>query len=149
MAPLPNTYNVENTQELIDKLKNTSILPHLKLAPLDSQIYTIIPVMDTRDILSNRLEQNSLDSQPKQELIKWYDTITSQNYFTHNGNSLIQKDSLTLVAPSSGLISELFLQVEHQHLAHLTNKHKIVNYICYVDGILVIFDSNHTTSRQY
>jgi len=41
--------------------------------------------------------------------------------------------------------SELFLQqMEHQHLAHLSNKHKIVNYLCYIDDILVIFYSNHT-----
>ena len=26
-----------------------------------------------------------------------------------------------------------------------TTKHKIVNYHCYVDDVLVIFDSNHTS----
>ena len=98
-----------------------------------------------QDILSTMLEQNSLDSQTKQELIKWYDTITSQSYFTHNRNTLIQNDGLAMGAPSSGLISEIFLQqMEHQHLAHLSNKHKIVNYLCYVDDILMIFNSNHT-----
>jgi hypothetical protein len=48
-------------------------------------------------------------------------------------------------APSSGLISELFLkQIEHIHLAHLSTKHKITEYFRYVDYILLVFDSNHT-----
>ena len=48
-------------------------------------------------------------------------------------------------APSSGLITELFLQhTENTHLARLSQKHKIINYFRYVDDILLIFDSNHT-----
>jgi hypothetical protein len=52
---------------------------------------------------------------------------------------------LAMGAPSSGLISELVLQhMEHLNLAPRSTKHKIINYFCYVDDILVIFDSNHT-----
>jgi len=48
-------------------------------------------------------------------------------------------------APSSGLIAEIFLQhIEHSHLTHLTQKHKIINYCRYVDDILIIFDTNHS-----
>ena len=40
---------------------------------------------------------------------------------------------------SSGITAEIFLQhTENSHLAHLTNKHKIVNYFRYVDDILDI-----------
>jgi len=52
-------------------------------------------------------------------------------------------------APSSGLIAEIFLQhIEHTHLAHLTHKHRIINYCRYVDDILLIFDSNHTSIQM-
>jgi len=52
-------------------------------------------------------------------------------------------------APTSGLISELFLQnLEHLHLAHLSNKHKIINYLHYTEDILLIFDSNHTNIQN-
>ena len=48
-------------------------------------------------------------------------------------------------APSSGLIAEIFLQhIEHLHLAHLTHRHRIINYWRYVDDILLAFDPNHT-----
>ena len=48
-------------------------------------------------------------------------------------------------APTSGLISELFVQnLEQLHLAHLSDKRKIINYNSYVNDILLIFDSKHT-----
>jgi hypothetical protein len=48
-------------------------------------------------------------------------------------------------APSSGIISEIFLQhIEHTHLPHLAQKYRLVNYVRYVDDILLIYDSQHT-----
>jgi hypothetical protein len=48
-------------------------------------------------------------------------------------------------APSSSIISEIFLQhIEHTHLPHLTRKHRLVNYARYVDDIFLIYDSQHT-----
>ena len=41
-------------------------------------------------------------------------------------------------APSSSIIAEILLQhTEHSHLACLTNKHSTVNYLSYVDDILL------------
>jgi hypothetical protein len=58
---------------------------------------------------------------------------------------VIQNDGLAMGAPSSGIIAEIFLQhAENLHLAHLTQKHNIINYFRYVDDILLIFDPNHT-----
>ena len=52
-------------------------------------------------------------------------------------------------APSSGLIAEIFLQhIEHMHLAHLTQKHRIINYCRYVDDILLIYDSTKTSIQM-
>jgi hypothetical protein len=48
-------------------------------------------------------------------------------------------------APSSGIIAEILLtHAENLHLAHLAQKHNILNYFRYVDDILLIFDTNHT-----
>jgi hypothetical protein len=52
-------------------------------------------------------------------------------------------------APSSGIIAEIFLQhMEHTHLRRLAHKHRIINYCRYVDDILLIFDSNHTSIQM-
>jgi len=48
-------------------------------------------------------------------------------------------------APSSGIISESFLQhFEHTHLPKLAHKHKLINYFRYVDDILLIYDDLQT-----
>ena len=69
-APLPNTYNLENTTDLITKLKNTPILPQFTLASLDiTNLYTNIPVTETREITAKALEENIPNPQTRDELI--------------------------------------------------------------------------------
>jgi hypothetical protein len=54
-----------------------------------------------------------------------------------------------MVAPSSSILSETFLQyTEHTHIPHLTNKHKLLNYFRYLDDILLFFDTNHTNLQS-
>ena len=78
-------------------------------------------------------------------MLNWYEVITKQNYFTNNENIILQEDRLAMGAPSSSIISELFLQhLEQTKLTHIAQKLKIVNYFRYVDDILIIFDSQHT-----
>jgi len=58
LAPLQNTHNLNNTTDLISKLKDTPTLPHCGLASLDiTNLYTNVPVKETRDIISNTPEQ--------------------------------------------------------------------------------------------
>ena len=136
--------NIENTRDLTDK--DAPFSPHFKFVSLDiTNLYTNTPIKETQDILFDKLEQNNIEPKTKQELMKWFDTITSQNDFTHNKHIQIQNDGLAMGTASSGLISELFLQqMEHLHLACPSTKLKIIDYFRYVDDILLIFDSNHT-----
>jgi hypothetical protein len=92
LAPLPNTYNLENTTDLITNLKNTSIFPQFTLTSLDiTNLYMNIPVTETREIIAKALEKNVPNPQTRDKLISWYDTITKQNYFTNNKKIMIQK----------------------------------------------------------
>jgi hypothetical protein len=150
LAPLPNSFNIKNTQELLKNLKDTPILPHYNLASLDiTNLYSNIPVKETKAILGNILTHNRTAPQTQQELLRWFEIITGQNYFTHKKQIAVQHDGLAMGAPSSGLIAEIFLQyIEHSHLPHLTKKHKIINYCRYVDDILIIFDANHSNTLE-
>ena len=63
----------------------------------------------------------------------------------NNENIILQEDGLAMGAPSSSIISELFLQYfEQTKLPHITQRLKLVNYFRYVNDILIIFDSQHT-----
>jgi hypothetical protein len=56
------------------------------------------------------------DSKIKTELLDWFETITQQNYFRHNDKTITQSDGLAMGAPSSSIITEIFLQhIEHTH----------------------------------
>ena len=100
LAPNPNAFNIKNTQELLHDLKNTPILPQHNLASLDiTNMYSNIPVNETRTILENTLTQNLVEPHTKQELLGWYDVITKQNYFSHKDKTLIQRDGLAMGTP--------------------------------------------------
>jgi len=141
-----HTHNLENTTDLLKKLENTPILPHFTLASLDiSNLYTNIPVKETREIIASKLDNNNTDPQVKHELLNWYDTITNQNYFSNNGKILIQQEGLAMGALTCGIIAEFFLQhSEDTHLTHLSKKHNIAAYFPYVEDILLIYDTHHT-----
>jgi len=150
LIPLPNTFNIKNTQNLIQNLDDTPLLSCHSLASLDvTNMYSNIPIGETKTILTDTLRRELANPQAQQEILKWYDVITRQNYFTHNKDVITQYDGLPMGAPSSGLIAEMFLQhTEHKHLPHITHKHKIINDCRYVDDILIIFDSAHTNIQQ-
>jgi len=143
IAPLPHTYTVSNTRELINKLESTQISLHYSLASLDiSSLYTSVPMKETEDIIANNLVENGVDPQIRRELLNWYDSITHQNYFSNNEKIFIQQDGLAMGTPSSGFIAEFFLQ--NLEDTHLRNKHNITAYFRYVDDMLIIYDSRHT-----
>lgn len=92
---------------------------------------------------------NLLDPHTRHSLITWYDTITKQNYLTNKGNIIIQKDGLAMGAPSSSILSEIFLQYTvASHIASIAKKHMIINYFWYTDDIIFIFDSTQTNTQS-
>jgi Reverse transcriptase (RNA-dependent DNA polymerase). len=131
LTPLPFTFNIKNTTQLIRTSKETPILHTHKFASLDiSNMYSNIPITETKHIFINIMEFNLLDSNTKHELLTWYDTITKQNYIINKENIIIQNARSAMGAPSSGILSEIFLQyIATLDLTHLTRKHKIFNYL--------------------
>jgi hypothetical protein len=129
ITPLPNALNIRNTTDLIRNLKDTPLLPHVTFALLDiTNLYSNIPVVETKTILTNTLKQKSVDSQIQQEILMWYDVVTGQNYFVNHKDIVTQYDGLAMGAQSSSLIAEMFLQyIENLHLAHLIHRHRIIN----------------------
>jgi hypothetical protein len=79
-------------------------------------MYSNIPILETKQILENILMVKSIEHRMKSEIINWYDVITKQNYFSFYDKMIVQTDGLAMGAPSSSIISEIFLQhIEHTH----------------------------------
>jgi len=106
-------------------------------------------VKETKDIIANTLVKNKVDPQIRQELLKWYETITHHIYFSSERKILIQQDGLAMGVPFSGLIAEFFLQnLEDSQLTQPFGKVKITAYFRYIDDILIIYDSRHTDIKN-
>jgi hypothetical protein len=146
LAPLPHSFNIKNTQDLLNDPENTPILPHYNLASLDvTNLHTNISVKEIKTIFTNIPTNSLMTPQTQQELLSWYDVIIKQNYFTHDNQIIFQHDGVAMGAPSSGLITDIFLQhIEHSHITDLIQKHGIINYCRYVDDILITFDPNQS-----
>jgi hypothetical protein len=68
LSPLPHAFNIKNTQDLTRNLQDTPLLPHHTLASLDiTNLYSNIPVPETRTILANILKHSLLEKTPQQE----------------------------------------------------------------------------------
>jgi len=64
LSPLPHAFTIKNTQDLIQNLKDTPLLPHHTLASLDiTNLYSNIPVTETKTILTNMLIHELVDPQ--------------------------------------------------------------------------------------
>jgi hypothetical protein len=107
--------------------------------------YSNIPITETNQILDNMLSSDITDPRIKFELLDLYEIIRKQNYFHNTDKIIIQTDRLAMGVPSSGILTEIFLQhIEDTHLPHLAQKHELVNYFPFVGDILLIYDSRHT-----
>jgi hypothetical protein len=75
--------------------------------------------------------------------------VLEQNYFQHDKIFYKQKESLAMGAPSSSILSEIFLQfMEHDEILKILTEHKIISYVRYVDDILIIYDHTKTNLNQ-
>jgi hypothetical protein len=56
--------------------RHQSLPPPLHCFPRHCNLYTNIPIKDTRNIISNTLKEPLINPITRKELLKWYDVIT-------------------------------------------------------------------------
>jgi queuine/archaeosine tRNA-ribosyltransferase len=76
-------------------------------------------------------------------------TILEQNYFTFHNINYSQITGLAMGAPSSAILSEIYLQhLEHTRNINILTQHNIRGYFRYVDDILVIYEDDLTNIHE-
>jgi hypothetical protein len=103
-------------------------------------MYTNIPTKRVTTILNNQKTQpNTI-----KEINNITHTVLSQKFFEFNNDYYKQEAGLAMGAPSSAVLSEIYLQyLEHNDIYKTLIKHKILGYFRYVNDILLIYDSTH------
>ena len=81
-TPLPFTYNVANTVQLMNDLTDIPYDQSLKLASLDiSSMYSNIPTKEVLKIIKILCKKNNVDTKTTQDITRIAQTLLGQNYF--------------------------------------------------------------------
>jgi len=113
--PLPNTFNIQNSTQLMKEISEIPFTPGLHLASLDiSDMYSNIPTNDIEHIIRSMCTQQDIDAKLTLEILTITRTVLTQNYYGFNEKTYLQPKGLAMGAPSSSMLSELYLQhTEH------------------------------------
>jgi hypothetical protein len=122
----------------------------LKFVSFDiTDMYTNIPTQELTDIINHPCKQNNIHPTTQTELKKICNMILTQNYLQFNNIQYSQNKGLTVGAPSSSILSEVYLQfLENTHIYNILIQHQIIGYFHCVEYILIVYSDNNTDIHQ-
>jgi hypothetical protein len=89
------------------------------------------------------------DEHTSKQIFKLIKTILHQNYFTFQNNTYQPEKGVSMGFPISNIVAEIFIQhFENTHLKHILEAKTILFYTRYVDNILMIYNTKHTTPEK-
>ena len=116
LIPLPYIFNIKNTIQLMEELLDIPFDKDLKFFSYDIEnTYSNIPRTELTKIIKVMCKQNRLNMEIKNEIIKICNILTKQNYFQYEDLQYIQEDGLAMGAPTSSILSEIYLQYVKKH----------------------------------
>jgi hypothetical protein len=108
-------------------------------------MYTNIPTEALPNMLLSIMEAQSTDTEYSRHILSLVQIVLRQNYFQHGKELFQQKEGLAMGAPTSSILSEVYLQnLEHNSIFKILMEQNIVAYFRYVDVILIVYDKNKT-----
>jgi hypothetical protein len=146
LLQLPFSFNVKNSSQLIQDLSKLKFEPQFRMCSFDnSNMYTNIPTETLSDIIEGIIDASSANTDHIKNINSLMNVILNQNYFQHEDCIFLQKEGLAMGAPTSSILSEIFLKfLEHNKIFKILIGNKIIAYFRYVDDILIIYDSHKT-----
>jgi len=80
--PLPNTFNVKNTAQLMNHLREIPFDQNLKFASFRiTNMYSNVPTGELIKVMDLSCKQNDIKEQLKYEIMKISQILIKQNYF--------------------------------------------------------------------
>jgi len=93
-------------------------------------------------ILNELCNANDVDSKTTQEILRITQTLVNQNYFQFQDTIYIQNEGLAMGAPTSSILSEVYLEhMENTTIHELLKKNRTEGYL---DDILVVYNDDNT-----
>jgi hypothetical protein len=144
--PLPYCFNVRNSTHLIEDLHEIPYDQNIRIASFDiTSMYTNISTHDLMTIIKEICQNNQIDINVQEDIMKLTKTIRDQNYFQFKNENYIQTEGLTMGAPTSAILSEIYMQFLENNIIHnILKPHNIKGYFRYVDVILIIYSNTES-----
>jgi hypothetical protein len=109
--PLPYTFNICNTVQLLNDLTDIPYESSIKFASFDiNNMYSSIPTKELLKIINTMCEKQDMYDKIKQEVIKISQILVQQKYFRFHDTVYIQNEGLAMGAPTSSIFSEIYLK---------------------------------------
>jgi hypothetical protein len=108
-------------------------------------MYTNIPTNEFLAIIDIACQNNYIEESLQHNIMKLSKTIKDQNYFQFLDMTYIKSEGLTMGAPTSSILPELYLQyLENSKIFNLLLDYNIKGYFRYVDDILTVHNESTT-----
>jgi len=108
-------------------------------------LYVNILIQETLRTVKTILLENNKEHTTKQRIMLLEVTL-QQNYFSFCNNIYQPEKGVSMGSPISNTVAEIFLQdFENTHLKQILDAKNITFYVRYVDDILLIYNTKHTT----
>jgi hypothetical protein len=108
---LPDTFSVKNSIQLMTDLQEIPYSEKLRFVSFDiNNMYSNVSTTEIPQIISIICDQLFTTKQFKKELIALVRTIIKNNYFQFRNQTYRQHKGLAMGAPSSSIVSEVYLQ---------------------------------------
>ena len=148
-TPLPFTYNVRNTVQLMDDPLKIPQGHTIKFASLDiSSMHSNIPTGEVTKLLNDLCIKENVEEKTRNEIAKITQTIINQIYFRFQDNIYQQNEGLAMGSPTSSVLSEVYIQhMEGTTIPMILSKHSIKGYYRYVDDMLIVHTDSTTNIR--
>lgn len=145
-------FRIKNSLELSKQLIHLDIKTGYKSAPLDiTNMFGNISGIECSHIISELLDQKSINPIIKDELLKCLEIVLNQNYFEFNKKFFKQTFGLSMGSPLSPLLAEIFManfEVNKVINTPLAKQH-IICWYRYVDDVFVCFDGSNRQLNNF
>jgi hypothetical protein len=141
---LPNTYTVQNSNEMAQELQKIHNANNHKMITLDiKDLYVNLPKQGIIQATTIWMNKNKVDTETKEQIIQLLKVIMEQNYFQYNNQYFKPEKGIAMGSPIPGTLTEIYLRlIEERYIKHWIGDQNIVYYKRYVDDIFIIFDTS-------
>jgi hypothetical protein len=112
-------------------------------------MYTNIPTHDLMTIIKEICQNNHININIQEDIMKLTKAKTEQNCFQFKNENYRQTEGLAMGTPTSVMLSEIYMQfLQNYTIYNILKTHNIKDYFRYVDDILIVYNNTESNIHE-